>query len=131
MGAQSKTLTRYEGPGEVQLDQRTLMEASSLNVQTRSNSNPVQTMKKGFSGRSRGPTQTQIRVQSAIPKAGFEVDVRTKIVVDADVTITWIEGGQRWSVDGYVDEMESEHNSASAATMSFTVMGGTPRLLSR
>lgn len=125
--ATRNALTKYEGPCEVSFDSRALAEATSCSVSIAPNSTPVNTMKKGMAGRSRGPAASTIRIANAVPKAGLEVDFIDKCVEDADVTITIIAGGKRRSFDGYISSVEIEFSTGAAAGATFTVMAGKPR----
>jgi hypothetical protein len=122
-------MDKYEGPGEIQMNSRTLAEAVSVSVQTRSNSSPVRTMKKGLNGRSRGPIETQIQVSSAVPKSGLEQEYVEKCIDDADVTISVKFGGRTYLYDGWIDETNGQNSVDSPADLSFTVMAGKPRIV--
>lgn len=127
--AARNALTKYEGPCEVQFNTRTLAEATSCSISIAPNSNPVNTMKKGMAGRSKGPVACTIRIANAIPKAGLEVDFIDKCVDDEDVTIVVIIGGKRRAFDGYIGSTDVEFATGSAAGATFTVMSGKPRKL--
>lgn len=129
MATPKQTSTRYEGPGEVQLDGRTLAEATSVSVSVAPNSTAVRTMKKGLAGRSSGPVECTIRVANAVPKAGFEGDFLEKCVADVDVTVTVIVGGKRLAFDGWITSFDAEYSVGSSAGATFTVMAGKPRRL--
>lgn len=122
------TQTLYEGPCELQINGRTLAEAVSARITVRSNSSPVRTMKRGLSGRSRGPAETTIAIESAIPKSGFELDFMTLLVADADITVTWIAAGKRRAIDGWIDGDDETFGVQAAASTSITIMGGKPRI---
>lgn len=127
--ATKNALTKYEGPCEVTFDSRTLAEATSCSISVAPNSTPVNTMKKGLAGRSRGPAACTLRVANAIPKAGLEVDFIDKCVDDADVTLVVIIGGKRRAFDGWISSVETEFSTGAAAGATFTVMAGKPRKL--
>jgi hypothetical protein len=129
MVAARQTLTQYEGPGEVQFDAKSLAEAISVSVSIAPNSQPVRTMKKGLSGRSRGPVECTIRVSNAVPKAGMEIDFLEKCINDADVTINIVVGGKRLGFDGWITGFDAEYSVGSPAGATFTVMAGKPRRL--
>lgn len=122
-------MTKYEGPGEVLFNSRTLAEATSVSVSIAPNSTPVNTMKKGLAGRSRGPAASTIRVASAIPKAGLEAEFIDKCIDDEDVTIVIIIGGKRRAFDGWITSVDVEYATGSAAGATFNVMAGKPRKL--
>jgi hypothetical protein len=120
-------LTKYQGPGEIQVDGKTLAEATSVTVTVTPSSTPVNTMKKGFGGRSKGPVVCTIEVENAIPIAGLEVDFIQKCIDDEDITVTMIIGNKRRAFDGYISGTRANYATGSAAGASFTVMAGKPR----
>lgn len=125
--AARKALTQYQGPGEIQFNGKTLAEATSVSVSIAPNSTPVNTMKKGMAGRSRGPATSTIRVGNAVPVAGLEVDFIDKCIEDEDITVTIIIGSKRRSFDGYITTVDVEYSVGSAAGATFNVMAGKPR----
>lgn len=122
-------LDRYEGPAEVQFDNSTLAEATSLSITNTSNANPVTTMKGGLRGRSRGAPMANIQVDNAIPKAGMEVEFIEKCVQDADVTITHLFGDRRYIYDGWIDEVATTQGTDAPTSLSFTVTARPPRIV--
>ena len=122
-------MQNYEGPGEVQMDSRTLAESSSINTQIRSNSTPVNTMKKGLAGRSKGPVAVTIQVENAVPKAGLEQEFIEKCVKNATVKITHKFGARTYVYSGWIDEVTATNAVDAAAGLSFTVMAGPPLII--
>lgn len=122
-------MDQYEGPGEIQLDNRTLAESTSISVSGTGNNNPVRTMKKGLAGRSRGPVEFNITIENAIPKAGLEQEFIRKVVENADVVISHIVADKTYLYDGWVDTVDVSQSTDSPATISFTVMAGPPRII--
>ena len=122
-------LGKYEGPGEIQFDSRTLAEASTVRASVSSNSNQVTTMKKGLAGRSRGAVVSQVTVENAIPKGGLEVEFMDKCVQDADVRITLLIAGRRMTFEGWIDTVDTSQGVNEMATISFTVTAGPPIFL--
>lgn len=122
-------MDRYEGPGEVQFDNSTLAEATSLSVTNAANSNAVTTMKKGLAGRSRGAPTTSIQVENAVPKAGMEAEFVEKCVQDADVTITHLFGKRRYIYEGWIEEVATTQGTDAATSLSFTFMGKLAKIV--
>lgn len=121
------TMTQYNGPCELQFDGRTLAEATTCRISVTPNTTPVRTMKKGLGGRSRGPVECTIDVESAIPKAGFEVDFMQKCIDDADVTIVIVRAGKRVAFDSFITNVAESYGVQAAASSSFSAMSGRPR----
>lgn len=121
-------LEKYEGPGTIIFDRSTQVEAQSVRVSFQSNDRPVTTMRKGLAGRSLGPAQSSIAVQSAIPRAGMEGEILQKCVAKADVTVVIVLAGKRYSYEGWIDSVDHEQNQDGPATVSFTVTAGPPTI---
>jgi hypothetical protein len=122
-------LTRYEGPGELQFDGRTLAEAKTIRGDFNSNSTPVKTMKKGMAGRSKGAFESRIEVENAVPKGGLEQAFIEKCVEDADCRITFVFAGKRYQIEGWIDSVNLNQGTEEDAGLSFTVIGGKPLVL--
>lgn len=122
-------LDKYEGPGEVQFDSRTLAEATSISLSLESNSTEILTMKKGLAGRSAGAKRVEISVENAVPKGGAEQEFIEKCVDDADVVITHRFAGKDYIYEGWIQNVEASQSADSAASLSFTVIAGKPRIV--
>jgi hypothetical protein len=122
-------LEQYEGPGEIQFDNSTLAEATSLSIQVNGNNNPVTTMKKGLSGRSRGAVTVDIQVENAVPKGGLEKEFIEKCVENADVQITHLYAGRQYIYPGYIDSVDAQQGVDAPASISFTVVAQPPTIV--
>ena len=90
------------------------------------NNRPVVTMKKALAGRSKGPVQSELTVENAVPKAGFEADFTDKVVKNADVRVTVLVAGKRLQFDGWIEDVEGEQSVDGPAGVTFTVTAGPP-----
>lgn len=122
-------LDQYEGPAEVQFDNSTLAEATSVSIQVNGNNNPVTTMKKGLAGRSRGAVTADIQVENAVPKGGLEQEFIEKCVDNADVVITHLYAGRQYIYEGYIDSVDASQGTDAPASISFTVVAGPPTIV--
>lgn len=122
-------LDKYEGPAEVQFANSTLAEATSISLTLNGNNNPVTTMKKGFTGRSRGAMTVEIQVENAVPKGGLEAEFIEMCVENADVTITHLYAGRQYIYDGYIDSIDAQQGVDAPASISFTVMAAPPTIV--
>jgi len=123
------SLDSYEGPGEVQVDQNTLAEATSISVQLNGNNNPVTTMKKGYAGNSKGAGTVDIQVENAVPKAGMEVDLIEKVKAGASITITHVWAGKTYVYPGIVDSVDIQQGTDSPASVSFSATCQMPDIV--
>jgi hypothetical protein len=119
----------YEGPGEIQFNGSTLAEATSVKVQYMSNSKPVITMAKGFSGVSRGPAQSRLSVENACPKAGMEDEFIEKCIAGEKVDIVVVFGGKRRTHQGVIDTVDTSSASDATGMVNFEVVAGPPKVL--
>lgn len=119
----------YEGPGEVQFNQNTMAEATSISVSHNSNSTPVTTMRKGLAGRSRGAYTVSIQVENAVPKAGLEAEFIEQCVENATVAISHLFGGRTYVYEGWIESVDTSNGTDQAASASFSVMAGPPTIV--
>lgn len=122
-------LNRYEGPGKVFVGANLLAESTRVRVSINGNNRRVFTMKRGLAGRSRGPVESELTVDNAIPLGGLEQDFYEKCVENEDIRIVVNQAGKRLQFDGWIDNVESEQTTDAAASLTFTVVAGPPRIL--
>lgn len=122
-------MDRYEGPGTIIFQNSLLVEAMNLRVQLASNNNRVRTMRKGFSGRSKGPREAEISVSNAVPQAGLEHEYLQLVVEDADVQVVIVFGGKRYQYDGYIDTVNTSQDTESPATVEYTIAAAAPKII--
>jgi hypothetical protein len=122
-------LDRYEGPAEVQFNQSTLAQATSIQKEIQGNNNPVVTMRLGLAGRSFGAKVTNITVENAIPKGGLEAEFIEQCIEDADVTIAHEFAGKQYAYDGYIDSVSVSQSVDSPASLTFSCVCRPPRIL--
>ncbi|MEQ8721040.1 MAG: hypothetical protein RID81_07170 [Sandaracinaceae bacterium] len=118
----------YEGPGEVYFDGRLMGEANRVRFRLQSNNNPVHNFRKGLAGRSKGPRQSELTVEQAIPKAGMQADFVGKCKDDENVRIVVVVGRKRYTFDGWIDDCEVSQGVQEDAGFSFNVTAGPPTI---
>lgn len=117
-------MDHYQGAGSVLMQGSLLAEAQRVRVATKSNANPVKTMRKGLAGRSRGAPTVEITVENAVPRAGLEQPYVEACQVDADISIVVYYAGKRYQYDGWIDSVDGEMSVENAASCSLTIMAG-------
>ena len=122
-------LGQYEGPGKVFFDSNLLAEATRVRYSINGNNRKQFTMKRGLAGRSRGPVESELTVDNAIPIAGLEADFIEKCIENADVVIIVDVAGKRLQFDGWIDTVEGEQTTDGAASLTFTAAAAKPRIL--
>ena len=119
-------LDNYEGPAKLQLDGRTLAEITTARVRVNGNNRRVFTMRKGLAGRSRGPRETEISLEGAIPRAGYEKDFLAALLDDDNLRLVYSTGGKRITVNFWIDDWEQSANTDGPATFSVSGAGPAP-----
>lgn len=122
-------LTAYEGPAELYVNARLLAEAKSCTVRFRANNNPVNTMQKQFAGKSDGVRTSEISIDNAVPRKGYEVDFVKLCMEGKEMSIVYKSGGRRHQIAAFVNECELTNGTDRDAGYSVTLMGGPPKSL--
>lgn len=122
-------LTTYEGPGSVYFGASLLAESSRVRARVSGNNRRVYTMRKGLGGRSRGPVESEITVDNAIPLGGLEHEYVELCINGADVRLVQDVAGKRYQYEGWIDDTEIEQSQDNAAGLTFTVIAGAPIIL--
>ena len=119
-------MEKYEGPAEVYVRGRLLVEAKSCRARTSNNNNKVYTMAKGLAGPSRGPIESEIQLESAIPKAGYERDWLGHLLAGDFLKVVIKTGGRRIEFNCWCEDQEIQNSTDAAAVENVTLMGGPP-----
>jgi len=122
-------LRRYEGPAQIFFGSTMMAEAKSVSVSIRGNNQKVFTMRGGrsaLSGRSRGAAECELKVENAVPVAGYEVDAHDHCLRNSDVRIVIVGGGKRRTYEGWIEDTDEGRGTDKDATISFTMVSGPP-----
>lgn len=106
-----------------------LAEATRVRISINGNNRRVFTMRRGLAGRSRGPLESEIQVDNAVPIDGLEEEFYEKVVDNEDVRIVVDQAGKRLQFDCWIDSIESEQTTDGAASVNFTAVAAAPRIL--
>jgi hypothetical protein len=120
--------TIYEGPGRLYFNGNPLAEAKSVRWSVSGRHNPVRTMRKGFSGISRGAPESNINVSNAVPIDGLEADFVEQCIAGAQVRIVVRVAGKSYGWNAYIDEVSGEQDTDTDAGVSFTAIAGPPEI---
>lgn len=116
-------LTKYEGAAQVFVNGRLLAEAQTSRLSLTANDNEVNTMQKGFAGFSDGPERAEVSIDTAVPKAGYELDFWTLCRDKSEVRVVQISGGVRRQIQGRITSFEETKGTGQTATASVTIVG--------
>lgn len=103
-----------------------LTEEASITVHRRTNSNPVNTVAKGYSGESPGAPNCEIQIRNAVPSADFELDPGPYMKTLQVVEIGVIAAGKQIVVPGFIIEDTFSHGVNQEATLEFSFRGVFP-----
>lgn len=120
------SMEAYEGPAELYINGRLLAEAKSCTVRFRGNNNAVNTMRKGFAGKSDGVRTTEITIENAVPRKGYEFDFVDYVQTGKYVNVVYRSGGRRHNIQAYVEDAELTNATDRDAGFNVTLTGGRP-----
>lgn len=103
-----------------------LTEEASITVHRRTNSNPVNTVAKGYSGESPGAPNCEIQIRNAVPAADFELDPGPYMKSLRVAEIGVIAAGKQITVPGFIIEDTFQHGVNQEATLEFSFRGVFP-----
>lgn len=106
----------YEGAAEIQVNGRTLAEATKVTIRVMSNDFEVNTMHQGLAGFGDGPGKTEVTIESAVPKRGYEFDFVEAVRAKKTVTIVSKSAGRRHRTEGRIKDAEWS-NQTDAPTL--------------
>ena len=114
-------MDKYEGKGIIQLNGRTLAEATKISVTVKSQDSLVVTMIKGATGFSDGPGITEASIESAVPLKGYEADFVEAVRSKQTVKLVTMSGGRRHQTEGRITESSwsNQVDSPTLLTASF------------
>jgi hypothetical protein len=104
------------------IDGQLMSESTSVSVDSDPKLNAIETMQKGFSGVSPGSEMTQISVESAVPRIGFEYDFVGTMQAQAVVEFTFFAHGKKSTTKGFISKVGQKYGVNQAAAVSFEAM---------
>jgi hypothetical protein len=119
----AEALGDYESGGLLYLNGRLLAEVTSVDVKDMGNLNKVYTTLKGLAGTAAGPIETEMTIESAMPKAGAEADFARALNRRQTMTLRVRAEGQSISYSVRVNEVGRKFDANSAAVKTIAVIG--------
>lgn len=101
-----------------------LTEEASLTVNRATNSQPVNTVAKGYSGESPGAPTVEIQVTNAVPAADFELDAGGFMEALIPCEMGVIVAGKQMMAKGFIVSDSFKHSVNSESNYDFTFRGG-------
>jgi hypothetical protein len=119
---------QYEGVAQIFINGRAQAQAKKVTVRGASNDQPVKTMGLGLAGFSDGAGETDIDVESAVPKKGFETSFVRHVTEKKTMSIVYKSGGTRIQVTGRFLTYEISNDVDNPAMTSGAFKGGPAKL---
>jgi hypothetical protein len=116
-------MDKYEGKGIIQLNGRTLAEATKISVTVKSQDSVVVTMLKGMTGFSDGAGMTEASIESAVPIKGYEADLVEAVRSKLTVKLVTLSGGRRHQTEGRITEAAWSNQSDSPTLLTGSFQG--------
>lgn len=108
----------------VLVDGAILTEEASVTVNRATNSQPINTVAKGYSGESPGAPSVEIMVTSAVPSADFEMDPGRYMKSLKQVEIGLLgPGGKQLTAKGFIISDTLKHSVNAESSLDFTFRG--------
>ncbi len=85
----------------------------------RTNSNPVNTVAKGYAGESPGAANCEIQVKNAVPSADFELNPGPFIASLTEREFTFFAAGKTLTTKGFIDSDNLSHATDTPAELAF------------
>lgn len=123
------TQKNFEGRGQIFFNGRVIADATKVNLKINTNDNDVTTFGGGYAGSSDGATTTDITIDLAVARKGFESDFLMVVTQRKPVSITMKAAGKRITVGCKVRDFDLTQDVASAASASLTLKGGEPQIV--
>lgn len=108
----------------VLVNQAILTEEGSVTVNRATNSQPVNTVAKGYAGESPGAAMVEIQVDSAVPSAGFEMNPGEfmKNLKECEIGLLG-PGGKQLTAKGFIISDSFSHSVNNESKLSFSFRG--------
>lgn len=104
--------------------QSILTDHGTASVTRATNSQPVNTVAKGYSGESPGAAMVEIQVESAVPSAGFELNPGDYMKNLKEVEIGLLgPGGRQLAARGFIISDSFSHSVNNESKLSFNFRG--------
>jgi hypothetical protein len=107
----------------VLVDGSILTEEASVTVNRATNSQPVNTVAKGYSGESPGAASVEIQVSSAVPSADFEMNPGKFMKSLKEVEIGVLVAGKQLTAKGFFVQDSFKHSVNNESMLEFTFRG--------
>ncbi len=111
--------------GAVFVDGNPIAEATNISARYSNNSNAVDTIEQGRSGRSPGAASSTVTITSAVPAAGVDMDYLKSLLNLTLVEVVVFARGKKIKMKGFFTEVEEEYGVGSQ-TFRATIECGPP-----
>jgi hypothetical protein len=105
------------------VDGAILTEEASIQVNRATNSQPVNTVAKGYAGESPGAANCEIQVTNAVPSKDFEMNPGKYMKGLKEVEIGVLVAGKQLTAKGFIISDSFKHSVNNESTLEFSFRG--------
>lgn len=109
-------------PASVFVNGALLTEESSVTVDVSSNASPVTTVAKGFAGMAVGAPTISLKIDNAVPAAGFELNPGSFLLGLKVVEFSIFAANAQLTIKGFVTDYTFSHAVNQESRLSLTAM---------
>lgn len=99
-----------------------LIEATSISVDHKLGNQPINTIEKGFAGVSPGSSSVEIKIQSAVPRVGTDVDFTGIAQARTLCDVVLFARAKKGKTKGYIMDVSESYGADKPAEISCTLM---------
>lgn len=110
--------------GALFIDGVLVAESVEFSMDKKNNDQKVVTQNKGFSGISQGAEETEIKVTSAVPKVGVDMDYDDMRKSRKVIEVALVARGKKQLCKGFISDVSENYSATAESKLSFTIMAG-------
>lgn len=112
--------------GQIFIEGALCAEEVTFSTSFKTNNQDVITQAKGFAGVTPGAGMTDVTIEEAIPRAGFELDFYKWAKNRTAIEIVGWRGSKKLTIKGFIDGIDEKHGVNTNSIASITIKGGEP-----
>jgi hypothetical protein len=109
--------------GSLFIDGVLVAESVEFSIDKKNNDQKVVTQNKGFSGISPGAGETEVKVTSAVPRVGVDMDYDELKDSRKVIQVALVARGKKQMFNGYIADVSENYSATAESKLSFTIMG--------
>ena len=113
--------------GQIFVDGIVIADAQNVGIDYDTQDNDVETMGKEFAGITPGAFKTTINIDTAVPRAGYEVDYLKRMVNRTAVEVVVFRGASEVEFKGFIRTVSEKVGVNQNGTASVQIRAGAPK----